>query len=60
MTVPIGARLDLDNQASHFKPLVTTLTTLDLCQSNNMIGTINVRGGLTSSTWRFADQLWLR
>ena len=22
-----------------------------------MIGTINIRGGLTSPTWRFADQL---
>ena len=30
MTVPIRARLGFDNQASHFKPLVTTLTTLDL------------------------------
>ena len=25
-----------------------------------MIGTINIRGLLTSSTWPFADQLWLR
>ena len=30
MTVPIRVSLGLDNQASHFKPLVTTLTKVDL------------------------------
>ena len=56
MIVPIRSRLGLDNKASHFKPLVITWTTLD--QSNNMIGTFDIRGGLTAPTWRFTDQLW--
>ena len=30
VSVPIRARLGLGNQASHFKPLVTTLTKVDL------------------------------
>ena len=30
MNVPISSRLGLDNQASHFEPLVTTLTKVDL------------------------------